>query len=221
MDLVLASADVHDPPMPVENINGYDEPNPLDPQWDIDMRAAAQKRGELVIQHLLRHAVRVISLPEGDFAKRTAKRHFGEDAEYAALFLWGLDGVVDYSLVAYDACLTERRVERCFRALRITKSSYGVPEAIDQAPLKHVVNPGISSGTIKIGDEQLVSLTEEYDAAIAAGLNWLDWCNGGYALDFMAMTLALTRANNLKSLHTSDAVQEAAREAAKKGNKQT
>ena len=215
----MAQADVEDVPVPMEehpSFPGEFMENPLDPAYEEAVKAAIRKRGELVVDCILRRACLVISLPEGDFIRRKIEREFGKQSvEHALVALYCLDNMDDHANVAYNACLTERRVTKHLRALRITKTEMGVAEPIDRAPLRHVVSVGISSGTIQIGSETLVSLSDEYDACVAAGCDWSAWCAGVYDLDFLSMTVALNRAAHYKALHSSDAVQEATKEANK------
>lgn len=206
-------------PHPTYNPEGDEDgdwmENPFDPEYNEALENVGRNRMLMLINTLLNESVVEAVYPDGvehSIAVMKRKR-FHVDQAYI-LRNYAIHSKEDFMHVVDNAVLTETRVKLFFDSLQVTRHG----EALDEAGLRNAINVGIAGSTVTLGGMQLVPVTDEYDACVASNMNWAAWCNCEYSLDLMAQTVALHRCNTLKSLHTSDAVRQAEKDAARRNH---
>lgn len=107
---------------------------------------------------------------------------------------------LDQYNIAEHCCLTENKVFEYFNSFTITRNGTNVHDV----EVKNAINTGIDLNAVAIAGLQLVNPLDEYDAAIASNLSWIEWIRNQLTNDEKAATIALYRLNRLKNLHIED-----------------
>lgn len=99
--------------------------------------------------------------------------------------------------------LTEQRVLHTFNSIETYRAGINIHEF----DLKNTIDTQITSSTVFLGDQQIVSPLDEYKCCIHSNMLWDKWMQCKYSLDEKASTLALFRLDRTIQLHSEDAIQ--------------
>lgn len=232
VDLKRAQLVVPDPEVPKSYIKSQDrwEENYNHPDYHRAIHMAAIKREKVLWAELLRIGCKLVSpLPEGTSWIRRLIRYDllddivndidltnEDDLRYAYVFSECAKRREDMEKIVSACTITEADIRRFVHMIGVRRGGL----YIDEAPVSHSIETGISSQAMMVGSSQVVSPMDEYNACVAAGLNWLSWRRGEYEKEFMVEAIAFNRIKMHINNHQSDAQQEhAEREARKNRNK--
>lgn len=221
VELRRAQMRIPDPPVPQSYIRSRNtwEPNPMHPDYLTAQKRVARARSDLVTIELVRLSCTLLTpLPKDDaWLRRILRYNIAEewlrtvnlsdpvDLQVAYMALECIRGQADLKRIVDATVLTEDEIREFVRLLGVMRDG----EYIDDAPTRHTIETGIGAQSIVIGQHQIVSPLDEYQACGNAGLNWLEWRSGKYEKSWMVEVVALNRVKMLIETHSSDAQQTA------------
>lgn len=222
---------IPDPPVPKSFIKsrGTYEPNPMHPDYLAACKRAELQRAEIVGIELVRLGCKLLTpLPADDAWLRRILRYgiakdliatlnLSDPADLRLLYLSieCLRGSADMEQIIRATVLTENEVREFVRLLGVVRNG----EYIDEAHTRHSIDTGIGAQAIVIGQYQIVSPLDEYEACVEAGMSWDKWRQGLYEKSILVEVVALSRVRKLIDLHRNDAQQTEAEKNSKKGSK--